>query len=69
MKQLRLYSIPIAYLLLYVVGILATGVWLFLLSQGLSSTDFVTTLKDIAFTPQAKYPNFPSQPLVHTDAL
>ncbi len=55
MKELRLYAIPIAYLLLYVVAILATGVWLFLLSQGLqSSVGLGALLLDVAQTPQAK---------------
>jgi len=54
MKHLKLYHIPIAYMLVYVVAILATGVWLFLLSQGLGSSDIVQTLTQIATLPEPK---------------
>jgi len=54
MKNLKLYHIPIAYMLVYVVAILATGIWLFLLSQGLSSADIANTLQHIIHTPEAK---------------
>jgi len=54
MKHLKLYHIPIAYMLLYVVAILLTGVWLFLLSQGLASSDILSTLIHIANAPEAK---------------
>ena len=54
MKDFRLYHIPIAYLLLYVVAILATGVWLFLLSQGLGSSDILQTLTKIVILPEPK---------------
>jgi len=54
MKYLKLYHIPIAYMLVYVVGILVTGVWLFLLSQGLGSSDILQTLTQIATLPETK---------------
>ena len=38
MKNLSFFHIPITYLLLYTVLILGTGIWLFLLSQGLASS-------------------------------
>jgi len=54
-KDFRLYKIPIAYLLLYLVAILATGVWLFLLSQGLqSSVSLGALLLDVAQAPEVK---------------
>lgn len=55
MKFIALYKIPITYLVLYAVLILASGVWLFLLSQGLDSAQSLNhTLKDIIYTPEAK---------------
>ncbi|RLA69686.1 MAG: hypothetical protein DRG09_05190 [Epsilonproteobacteria bacterium] len=54
MKKLHLYHIPIAYMLLYVVAILISGIWLFLLSQGLASADILQTLTHIATTPEPK---------------
>jgi len=54
MKDLKLYHIPIAYMLVYVVAILATGTWLFLLSQGLGSSDILQTLEQIATLPEPK---------------
>jgi hypothetical protein len=54
MKHLKLYHIPIAYMLVYVVAILVTGVWLFLLSQGLGSSDILQTLTQIATVPEPK---------------
>ena len=55
MKKSALYTIPVAYLLLYTVLILVSGVWLFLLSQGLDSSQSVMhTLKDIIQAPEAK---------------
>ena len=50
MKNLHLYNIPIAYMLLYVVAILISGLWLFLLSQGLASADILQTLTNIVNT-------------------
>ena len=47
MKNLKLYHIPIAYMLVYIVAIVGTGIWLFLLSQGLGSSDIVQTLTKI----------------------
>ena len=54
MKNLKLYHIPIAYMLVYVVAILATGVWLFLLSQGLGTTDIMQTLTKVVTLPEPK---------------
>jgi hypothetical protein len=54
MKNLSFFNIPIAYLLVYVVALLATGVWLFLLSQGLNTSGFLNTLMKIANTPEPK---------------
>ena len=54
MKNLKLYHIPIAYMLVYVVSILATGVWLFLLSQGLGTSDIMQTLTKVVTLPEPK---------------
>ena len=54
MKNLKLYHIPIVYMLVYVVAILATGIWLFLLSQGLSSSTIMQTLTQIVTVPEPK---------------
>ena len=55
MKKLSFFHIPIAYLLFYTVVILATGMWLFLLSQGLNSTEsMIATLQKIILSPEAK---------------
>jgi len=54
MKNLHLYHIPIAYMLLYVVAILVSGVWLFLLSQGLASSDILETFIHMVTTPESK---------------
>ena len=54
MKNLHLYQIPIAYMLLYVVAILVSGVWLFLLSQGLASADILQTFTNIVNRPDPK---------------
>jgi len=55
MKNLSFFHIPIAYLLLYAVVILATGIWLFLLSQGLNGSEgIVATLQHIISSPEAK---------------
>ena len=37
-KDIHLYSIAIAYMLLYIAGVLLSGVWLFLLSQGMEGS-------------------------------
>ncbi|RUM70429.1 MAG: hypothetical protein DSZ09_04425 [Sulfurovum sp.] len=54
MKNFKLYNITIAYMLVYVVVILGTGLWLFLLSQGLGSSDIIKTLSDIVAKPEQK---------------
>ena len=55
MKNVSLYKIPIAYMLVYVVLILFTGVWLFLLSQGLNSSDGMNTIiMNIINAPESK---------------
>ncbi len=55
MKNLSLYHIPIGYMLLYTVFILATGVWLFLLSLGLSgSGGIMATVQKILSSPEPK---------------
>lgn len=54
MKNFHLYHIPIAYMLLYVVAILLSGIWLFLLSQGLASADILQTFTHIVTTPEPK---------------
>ena len=55
MKKLTFFSIPVAYLLLYTVVILATGIWLFFLSQGLNgSAGIGATLQKIITSPEIK---------------
>jgi len=54
MKNLHLYHIPIAYMLVYVIAILVSGVWLFLLSQGLSGSDMLETFIRVANLPEPK---------------
>ena len=54
MKNLHLYAIPIAYMLVYVVVILISGLWLFFLSQGLASADILQTLTNIVNAPDPK---------------
>ncbi len=55
MKKSALYAIPIVYLLLYTLMILLSGVWLFLLSQGLASShSLLLTLNDIIQMPEIK---------------
>ncbi len=55
MKNLSLYHIPISYMLLYAVLILGTGIWLFLLSQGLAGSEGITaTLSKIIASPEPK---------------
>ena len=55
MKYISLYRIPITYLLFYVIAILMTGVWLFLLSQGLQSSEGLGALfLDIIAKPEVK---------------
>lgn len=54
MRNLHLYTIPIAYMLVYIVAILVSGLWLFLLSQGLASVDILQTLTNIVNAPDPK---------------
>ncbi len=55
MKKLSFFHIPIAYLLLYTVLLLGSGLWLFLLSQGLASSEGIAaTLEKIILTPEPK---------------
>ncbi len=55
MKNLSFFHIPIAYLVLYTMVILVTGVWLFLLSQGLNGSEgIIATLQHIMISPEAK---------------
>ena len=55
MKNLSFFHIPISYMLVYTVLILGTGVWLFLLSQGLASSEGIgITLSKIIQTPEPK---------------
>ena len=55
MKQLALYSLPVRYMLIYVILILISGIWLFLLSQGLDSSESViSTLKSFIVSPAEK---------------
>ncbi len=55
MKNLSLYKIPIGYMLLYIVLILGSGLWLFLLSQGLGSSESVMhTIQNIIHIPKPK---------------
>lgn len=55
MKNIALYSLPIRYMLIYIILILMSGIWLFLLSQGLECSDSViSTLKNIIIAPADK---------------
>jgi hypothetical protein len=54
MKNLSLYHIPIAYLILYTLAILFSGVWMFLLSQGLASSDILSILQKVIEKPSVK---------------
>ena len=55
MKNIALYAIPVRYMLIYVVLILMSGLWLFLLSQGFESSESVmSTLKNVITTPAVK---------------
>ncbi|MDQ7046417.1 MAG: hypothetical protein Q9M39_01855 [Sulfurovum sp.] len=55
MKYLALYSIPIRYMLMYTILILLSGLWLFLLSQGLANSEGVMdTLRNILTVPVEK---------------
>ncbi len=54
MKNVKLYYIPIGYMIVYTIAILGTGVWLFLLSQGLANFGLMQTLKEIIAQPEPK---------------
>jgi hypothetical protein len=54
MKKLALYHLPIAYMLFYAIAILLSGLWLFLLSQGLASHDILPLFNKILNNPQPK---------------
>ncbi len=55
MKNIALYSLPIRYMLIYVILILMSGLWLFLLSQGLEcSESIIGTLKNVIASPAHK---------------
>ena len=54
MKNRHLYKIVIGYMLLFVVAILFSGGWLFLLSQGLENIQVVDTLIQFVDTPAPK---------------
>lgn len=55
MKHIALYSLPIKYMIIYVILILMSGLWLFLLSQGYeSSENIIGTLKNIIAAPADK---------------
>lgn len=54
MKNFNLYNIVIFYMLMFVVALLVSGVWLFLLSQGLSSSDVLETLRSIVNAPDIR---------------
>ena len=55
MKNAALYNIPIRYMLIYVILILMSGLWLFLLSQGFDSAEsLMRTLKNVIITPAHK---------------
>ncbi|SFV71204.1 hypothetical protein MNB_SV-13-10 [hydrothermal vent metagenome] len=58
MKFLSLYHIPIAYLILYTIVILISGVWMFLLSQGLNSSDIFIVLQKMIENPYEKSLHF-----------
>ncbi|QOR62424.1 hypothetical protein ACM66Z_02825 [Sulfurovum sp. ST-21] len=55
MKKYPLYRLPIGYMLLYTLLILASGVWLFLLGQGLGENgSIVQTLNSLVSAPVQK---------------
>lgn len=54
MKNTHLYRIVIGYMLLFVVAILCSGIWLFLLSQGLSQAQILQTITAFIQTPAPK---------------
>ncbi len=55
MKRYPRYRIPIGYLLLFAFFIVASGIWLFLLPQGLSETGSLNAaLRQLGQSPAAK---------------
>lgn len=55
MKHIALYSLPVRYMLIYIILILISGLWLFLLSQGLECNESIlSTLKNVITTPAEK---------------
>lgn len=54
MKNFHLYNIPIAYMIVYSIAIIISGVGLFLLSQGYANENLVNTLSKIIETPFPK---------------
>lgn len=55
MKNIALYSLPIRYMIIYVILILMSGLWLFLLSQGYDSSEsIISTLKNLITAPADK---------------
>ena len=54
MKNTQLFKIPVFYMLLYTLAILLSGVWLFLLSQGLGEHGISTTLQNFIEMPALK---------------
>lgn len=54
MKNTHLFILPIFYMVLYTVAILVSGVWLFLLSQGLGEERIAITFSNIINSPVTK---------------
>lgn len=55
MKHIALYSLPIRYMIIYIILILVSGLWLFLLSQGYESSEsIIGTLQNIIAAPADK---------------
>ena len=55
MKNLSFYHIPIAYMILFTLLILGTGLWLFFLSQGLAGSEgLVAILSKVIQSPEPK---------------
>ena len=55
MKNLSFYHIPIAYMILFTLLILGTGLWLFFLSQGLAGSEgLAATLVKVIQSPEPK---------------
>ena len=55
MKRYPYYRIPIGYMLLFAFFIFASGVWLFLLPQGLAQTgSLAAALQQLVYTPAVK---------------